>query len=161
MITGFNTNIQRRAVLFHVQTEDSGLALPHIITHLYYGGTIIRSEKRRYEDLLESEEIESEVRNRMEIQHKAMLEGLRRGDFDGDIERRLGATIFSTGGASAETTASGGPAPPASARPSAKERQRESVQQVFGEGAVSDKPLDEVVLDYLVEKARKRKRARR
>ena len=30
--------------------------------------------------------------------------------------------------------------------------------RVFGERVVSEKPLDEVVLDYLVENARKRKR---
>jgi hypothetical protein len=31
--------------------------------------------------------------------------------------------------------------------------------RAFGEGIVSQRPLDEVVLDYLVENARKRKRA--
>ena len=30
----------------------------------------------------------------------------------------------------------------------------------FGEGIVSEKPLDEVILNYLVENARKRKRRR-
>ena len=161
MITGFNTNVQYRGVLFHVQTEDSGLALPHIITHVYYGGTIVGSEKIRYEDLLESDDIEREVRTLMEAQHKAMLEGVRRGEFDADIERRLGMTIFTTGAAAdSATSATPPPAVPA-ANPTAKQTPREHTAQVFGEGVSSNKPLDEVVLDYLVEKARKRKRAGR
>ena len=35
------------------------------------------------------------------------------------------------------------------------------LSKVFGDRAVSEKPLDEVVLDYLVENARKRKRSNR
>lgn len=158
MITGFNTNVQHRGVLFHVQTEDSGLALPHIITHVYYGGTIVRSEKSRYEDLLESDAIEYEVRNLMETQHKAMLEGLRQGEFDGDIKKRLGGSIFSTGG-DTHVTASEGTPPPIAAP--GRETPSQQVALEFGQGVQSDKPLDEVVLDYLVEKARKRKRAGR
>ena len=34
----------------------------------------------------------------------------------------------------------------------------DSMARTFGDGVVTDKPLDEVVLDYLVENARKRKR---
>ena len=45
MITGFNTNVRHGGRVFHVQTEDSGLAHPHVISHLYYGGTILGSEK--------------------------------------------------------------------------------------------------------------------
>jgi hypothetical protein len=35
------------------------------------------------------------------------------------------------------------------------------LSRVFGDRVVSEKPLDEVVLDYLVENARKRKRGPR
>ena len=40
-------------------------------------------------------------------------------------------------------------------------RVADPLARVFGEGIVSQKPLDEVVLDYLVESARKRKRPAR
>ena len=39
------------------------------------------------------------------------------------------------------------------------ESAKERIQRAFGEGVVSQKPLDEVVLEYLVESARKRKRS--
>ena len=38
-----------RDQVFHVQTEDSGLDKPHIITHLFAdGGRVIKSHKRSY-----------------------------------------------------------------------------------------------------------------
>ena len=53
MITGFNTNVRYGGRVFHVQTEDSGLKNPHVISHLYFGGTILASEKRDYAQLLD------------------------------------------------------------------------------------------------------------
>src|SRR5437879_2317147 len=39
---GFNNNLKYKEHEFHVQTEDSGLRLPHIITHLFAdGGRVI------------------------------------------------------------------------------------------------------------------------
>ena len=35
---------------------------------------------------------------------------------------------------------------------------KEQLTRAFGDGVVSQKPLDEVVLDFLVDNARKRKR---
>ena len=94
MLSGFNTNIRHRAVLFHVQTEDSGRGHPHIISHLYYGGTILASEKNGYADLLAGEhddaEIEDGVKKRMQEQHKEILRSLRRGSFDEEIVVRQG-----------------------------------------------------------------------
>src|SRR5690606_13074047 len=44
---GFNNNIKFHGVPYHVQTEDSGLDAPHIITHLFAdGGRVIKSHKR-------------------------------------------------------------------------------------------------------------------
>ncbi len=46
---GFNNNMKFRDQVFHVQTEDSGLDKPHIITHLFAdGGRVIKSHKRTY-----------------------------------------------------------------------------------------------------------------
>jgi hypothetical protein len=47
------------------------------------------------------------------------------------------------------------PAPAAAAAPAPSAQQR--LARAFGDAVVSEKPLDEVVLDYLVENARKRK----
>jgi len=163
MLSGFNTNIRHRGVLFHVQTEDSGRANPHVITHLFHGGNIMASEKRKYTDLLGAADLEAEVRALMEGQHKAMLKRLRRGDYDEVIEARLGPGAWSDASDTAETLPpQPAPPPPAAAREPApaagSETPKEQLRRAFGDGVVSNKPLDEVVLDFLVENARKRKR---
>jgi hypothetical protein len=163
MITGFNTNVRHGGRLFHVQTEDSGKAYPHVISHVYYGGTILASEKHDYEDLLGSEDLSEAVRALMEGQHKAMVARLKQGALDEVIEQRLSDPAEDTGpGASnpppaarpsAPAAAAAAPAPAAAAPPP---RPATPPGRVFGEGIVSQKPLDEVILEYLVEKARGR-----
>ena len=144
MITGFNTNVRYGGRVYHVQTEDSGRNNPHVISHLYHSCVILASEKREYGDLLGSEELTGVVRRLMEGQHKAMLERLRRGEFDDLIAERLEAPNASTGSAAT--------AP--SERPTAEAAGED--ERAFGEGIVSEKPLDEVILEYLVEKSRHR-----
>ena len=159
MITGSNTNVRHRGTLFHVQTEDSGRRNPHVISHLYYGGTILASEKTLYVDRLdlESETLAKDVRALIEEQHKQMLESLKRGDYDAVIAERLGGDTAS--GASGSGTAPVAPVteaaldPPPPAPPAAV---RGNAGRAFGDGIVSQKPLDEVILEYLVEKARDR-----
>ena len=38
MIPGYNHNVKYKEGVYHIQTEDSGLDNPHIITHLFIGG---------------------------------------------------------------------------------------------------------------------------
>ncbi|MBW2716462.1 MAG: hypothetical protein JRD03_10320, partial [Deltaproteobacteria bacterium] len=90
MITGCNTNVLYRGKQFHVQTEDSGRANPHIISHVYHGGTIIASEKSEYGDRIDAEELDIKVRAQIEFQHKTMLKHLTGGDFDAVIDERVG-----------------------------------------------------------------------
>jgi hypothetical protein len=42
---GYNHNIPHRGRLYHVQTEDSGVARAHIFTHVFYDGTIVASNR--------------------------------------------------------------------------------------------------------------------
>jgi hypothetical protein len=215
MLSGFNTNFRYRGVLFHVQTEDSGVGNPHVITHLFHGGNIMVSVKQDYSDLLAGDDVEITVKKLMEGQHKKILKQLSRGEHDGTIGERLGADIFlaekqsgfnssrapsvteeerpsritnaragvdagasakalgltkslgfKTSSVNARLNASARPAAMAEAtvvatEPSTHPAQQESVaalSRVFGDRVVSEKPLDEVVLDYLVENARKRRR---
>ncbi len=166
MLSGFNTNFRYRGVLFHVQTEDSGRSKPRVFTHLFKGGDILASMKGDYSDRLESEDLESEVREMMEGQHKSMLHSLSRGEHDATIIARLGEGIFSQDGADTDATIPPpevtSPAPPPepapSAAPPAHDTPSDRIARAFGDGVVSQKPLDEVVLDYLVDNARKRKR---
>jgi hypothetical protein len=162
MQSGFNTNIRHRGVLFHVQTEDSGKSNPHVITHLFHGGNIMASEKHSYSDELGSPDIEARVRKQMESQHKAMLKGLRAGLHDDAILMRVGPEAFE-GAASADFSSTAATLPPEARTPteavasSAKSPAARRLPGAFGDAVVSEKPLDQVVLDYLVENARKRK----
>lgn len=73
--------------MYHIQTEDSGIKSPHIITHLFVGGNIVSTKKTSYADILNSEHLEEVVREIMEEQHKAMLRELKRGLYDPPEER--------------------------------------------------------------------------
>ncbi len=85
---GFNNNIKFRGQVYHVQTEDSGLDAPHIITHLFAGGgRVIKSHKRSYEDAIKTEsDIAAYVRGLMKGQHVEMVLSLRDGELDAVIE---------------------------------------------------------------------------
>jgi hypothetical protein len=155
MLSGFNTNIRHRGVLFHVQSEDSGRDRPHIITHLYYGGTILASQKSSYAEHLDDPNLGQLVRDLMEAQHKTVLDGLRARAFDDLIRERLGQSAFDEPGDSKAKTA-----PTTMRSPEAQASGGASSGRSFGEGIVSEKPLDEVILNHLVENARKRKRRR-
>jgi hypothetical protein len=80
---GFNNNIRHAGRLFHVQTEDSGVARPHVITHLFAdGGRILKTKKTSYAEFVEEHDLTQRVRTLMKEQHKAMLIALRDGEFD-------------------------------------------------------------------------------
>jgi hypothetical protein len=86
---GFNNNIKFRDLVFHVQTEDSGLDQPHIITHLFAdGGRVIKSHKRSYAEHVNRPDVTDFVRSLMKAQHLEMVKALREGRFDGVIEGR-------------------------------------------------------------------------
>ena len=81
-VTGFNHNIKHKGKVYHVQTEDSGVNNPHIITHLFVGGNILASKKTSYADILNAENLAEVVRELMEEQHKEMLRNLINGVYD-------------------------------------------------------------------------------
>ena len=84
-ILGYNHNVRHRGLLFHVQTEDSGVDNPHIFTHLFHGGVIISSRKLQYD----RESAEEVVKSLMQAQHKASLKELKAGTFDEKISSYL------------------------------------------------------------------------
>jgi len=85
MVVGFNHNIKHKGKMYHIQTEDSGLENPHIITHLFVGGNILASKKTSYADIIGAENLPQVVRELMEEQHKEMLRNLINGVYD-DID---------------------------------------------------------------------------
>jgi hypothetical protein len=80
---GFNNNIRFRDRTFHVQTEDSGLNHPHVVTHLFAdGGRIVKSHKRAYDEHVGRTDVAEYVRGLMKAQHLEMVLMLRDGKFD-------------------------------------------------------------------------------
>jgi hypothetical protein len=169
-VTGFNHNIKHKGKVYHVQTEDSGVNNPHIITHLFVGGNILASKKTSYADILNAENLAEVVRELMEEQHKEMLRNLINGVYDsfdtasrhyqpGQLASAEDASkVKLQPGQSMARPPSPPPAPPAqlppevlAARslPAAPRINEVGVETLFGEDLISEKSLDEVILSYL------------
>jgi hypothetical protein len=169
MVVGFNHNIKHRGKMYHIQTEDSGLENPHIITHLFVGGNILASKKTSYADIVGAENLAQVVRELMEEQHKEMLRNLINGVYD-DIDAAYAqqAQSFQPGQLAADgrmvqlqpgtAMPAPRPTPPplppevlAARQGPAPVLRNDGAETLFGEDLISEKSLDEVILSYLAE----------
>ena len=93
-LVGFNNNVKHKGRIFHVQTEDSGVSRPHIVTHLFAdGGRILKSTRTDYSEHLGRADMGQVVRGLMKEQHKAMFIALRDGQLDATIDGLLGPAL--------------------------------------------------------------------
>ncbi len=91
-LLGYNNNVRHKNRVFHIQTEDSGIKHPHIITHLFMdGGRILKSVKTSYAEHIGKEKLGDVVRQMMKEQHKAMFRALRDGEFDAVVDDAIAA----------------------------------------------------------------------
>ncbi|MGQ0505976.1 MAG: hypothetical protein ACT4TC_11740 [Myxococcaceae bacterium] len=165
-VTGFNHNIKHKGKVYHVQTEDSGVRNPHIITHLFVGGNILASKKTSYADILNAENLSEVVRELMEEQHKEMLRNLINGIYDtaenGGAAKHYQPGQLATAEEAANTKLQTGTKPPPPAPATlppeviaarqmkvAPKINEVGVETLFGEDLISEKSLDEVILSYL------------
>jgi len=88
MITGFNTDVKYKGVVYHVQTEDKGTANPLIETLIYKGGEILGARRLPYADLVPRGD-EAAITKLMEDQHKGMIMEVKRGRFDLPSDRTV------------------------------------------------------------------------
>ena len=124
MITGFNTDFKFKGTVYHVQTEDNGVSNPVIVTLLYQGGAILASRKTSYADIIKFEKLEKVVKQLMEEQHKQIIKDLVGGKFSHEAGMPSGEVAV-------------------------QEVKAEPAKAGFGSDVISDKSLDEVILDYL------------
>jgi hypothetical protein len=89
VITGFNTDVKFRGLVYHVQTEDKGKVNPLIETLIYKGGEILASRRLPYAELVKDKDTEAAIARLMEEQHKAMILEVKRGQFAPAEEGRL------------------------------------------------------------------------
>jgi hypothetical protein len=140
VITGFNTDIKHSEKVYHVQTEDKGVANPYIETLVYVGGEILASKKTSYAEQLKTGVDDKWIGGLMEQQHRTMIAAIKRGRFDQP----------------ADTTRSGLREPlPTLAQP----QDPGVVFEDTGTGPQSsatvseEKTLDQVIIDYLASEA--------
>jgi len=82
VITGYNTDIKHDERVFHVQTEDKGVANPTIESLIYSGGKIIASRQYSYASLLRGGYSEKAIQELLDSQHRKMLRDIRGGKYD-------------------------------------------------------------------------------
>jgi hypothetical protein len=86
-MVGFNNNLRNRGMSFHIQTEDSGVGRPHIITHLFAdGGRVIKTMRVDYSEHINGSDYRTVVQHLMREQHRAMANDLRKGRVDAIID---------------------------------------------------------------------------
>ena len=161
-LVGYNTNVRHKGKLYHIQTEDSGVKRPHVITQLFAdGGRIIASEKTSYQEHIGSDGLAETVKQLMREQHKRVFIGLRDGVYDEgdsaqvDGEGTNGDALVSEVSIevlehAAARLVEGSPQYE-QLRPNSASGQRISRAPAapFGHEVLSEKTLDEVILAYL------------
>jgi hypothetical protein len=91
MITGYNTDVRHNEVVFHVQTEDKGLANPYVESLVYVGGQVLASKRSSYAEMLAEGKEEKDIVALMDHQHRTMIAAIRHGKLDGKLAELLGS----------------------------------------------------------------------
>jgi hypothetical protein len=149
MITGYNTDIRHRDVVFHVQTEDKGASNPCVESLVYVKGQVIANKRTSYADMLAEGKGEKHIIALMEHQHRVMIAAIKGGKLDDKVAGLPGVKLS-------------GPAPtPAplpiaardTARPSPAAQERAPASSgpaaAVAESEDAGKTLDQVILEYL------------
>jgi hypothetical protein len=111
-LLGFNNNVRHRGRIFHIQTEDSGVKSPRIVTHLFAdGGRIIKTTRTEYTEHVARADMQVYVRSLMKEQHKAMFTALRLGELDTLLENVCGPFELPAQGSKAPPPAVTSPPP--------------------------------------------------
>ncbi len=161
-LVGYNTNVRHKGKLYHIQTEDSGVKRPHVITQLFAdGGRIIASEKTSYEEHVKAENLAAIVKELMQAQHKRVFIALRDGEYDEDgpgESEDLGGDddledIPTQVLEHAAARLVEGSAQYEQLRAGSVSRRRISAapKSPFGHDVLTEKTLDEVILEYLAQ----------
>lgn len=155
MISGFNTDILHDGVVYHVQTEDKGRSNPIIESLIYVGGQVVVTKRDGYEELLEPDQGDQAIAERMDRQHRVLIAAIKSGRFDEQFKALLesGEVLVTGESPTAEEQISAVvDAIQEVAAPSVTDS---AIERVKTRAVDRDQPLDEVVLDYLkAEKAR-------
>jgi len=157
MITGYNTDIRHNEVVFHVQTEDKGLANPYIESLVYVGGQVLASKRANYAELLAEGKEERDIVALMDHQHRTMIAAIRHGKLDAKLQsliagKQTGQVPTTQIEAPLTRQATGTSAvpepPPLPPPPAAAPAARPAPAQ-----PARERTLDQVILEYLTNEA--------
>ena len=135
MITGFNTDIRHNDKVYHVQTEDKGVANPYIESLVYVGGEILASKKTSYAEQLKTGVDDKWIGGLMEQQHRTMIAAIKRGRFDSPAEPTKSGTT------------------PTPATPATLAQEGSAAIPDVAITVEEDRTLDQVIIDYLASEA--------
>jgi hypothetical protein len=94
MKLGFNSNVEVGGAVYHVQTEDRGVLHPFVDTLILSSGRVVLRRSNSYQDLLTETALdEASLRERVERQHRDIVEGLRSGQILVDEPRPSGLLL--------------------------------------------------------------------
>jgi hypothetical protein len=85
MITGYNTDVPHADVVFHVQTEDKGLASAFIESLVYVGGQVLAKKRTSYKSALDAGDGKKRIVELMDQQHRLTIAEIKSGKYDGQI----------------------------------------------------------------------------
>lgn len=144
MITGYNTDVGHSDVVFHVQTEDKGMASAAIESLVYVGGQILAKRSTSYRQVLSQEGSREAIVELMDRQHRLMIAEIRGGKYDDQLAAIGIAAAHTpvaapTGVEAPAKPAEASPAPPVPALTAAEARP----------AAEAGQSLDQIILDYL------------
>ncbi len=98
MSSGFNTDVSRGERVFHVQTEDRGPQHPSIDTVVYRNGHILHRHSSDYSEFAATPDFSADrLKQRVEAQHRSVIEALRGGTLDAQIAAAEEQAVRSAG----------------------------------------------------------------
>lgn len=146
MLVGYNTNVPYKGNLYHIQTEDSGLKNPVIITLLYIKGTILASKKINYAHIASTPDYKEKVRELMKEQHKTMMKELINGKHTGGADSPKPESMPEK-----QQESPGSSAAPIPAAPPAAESGQGPLPE---DEPLAARSLDDILLDFIINKGK-------
>ncbi len=82
MVPGFNHDVPHLGKAYHVQTEDLGVGNPHVVTHVFLGGSVVGTRRTSYAHMVGAPDLTTSVKEIMKEQHKQVVRNLLAGAYE-------------------------------------------------------------------------------
>ena len=79
----YNTDIEHKGSIYHIQTQDMGPQANYVESIIYKSGKVLASRKTFYTSFLNNPDIKNKIVQILEKQHNEILAEVSTGKFDG------------------------------------------------------------------------------